>query len=151
MRNVRSLITFLCIVAPMLMFGQSTYRATYDLSYQIDSTNVSSVQIERMILDFAEDVSVFKSYATHMKDSILQSNNPNALFGIPKSDFRYKIYKTNEQLISLYDYTAYKYELREDLPNLDWRLGAETKDILGYTCLSATTTFAGREYTAWYS
>lgn len=151
MRIIKRLIAFLFIITPILMYGQNTYRATYVLTYQIDSTNTSSFQTERMFLDFAEDVSVFKSYATHMKDSILQSNNPNALFGIPKSDFRYKIFKTNGQLISLHDYTAYKYELKEDLPNLDWKLGTETKEILGYTCMMSTTTFAGRDYTAWYT
>lgn len=151
MRIVKSSITFLCIAAPILMFGQSTYRATYDLSYQIDSTNASSEQTERMYLDFSKNISVFQSFTMHMKDSILQSNIPHALFRIPKSDFLYKIYKTNGQLISLYDYAAYKYEIQENLPSLDWKLGSETKDILGYTCLFATTTFAGRNYTAWYT
>lgn len=104
-----------------------------------------------MFLDFAKDISVFKSYTTHMKDSILQSKNPHSLFGIPKSYFLYKIYKTNKKLISLYDYTTYKYELKEELPDdLQWNLYSETKTILGYKCQLATTSFAGRNYMAWY-
>ena len=80
------------------MFGQSTYRATYDLSYQIDSTNASSEQTERMYLDFSKNISVFQSFTMHMKDSILQSNIPHALFRIPKSDFYIKYIKQMDSL-----------------------------------------------------
>lgn len=147
----RNILFLLFFFASKLLNAQTAYRVDYDLTYQMDSTDVSSIKTERMLLDFSEDISVFKSYTTHMKDSILQSKNPYALFGMPKSDFLYKIYKINTQFISLYDYTAYKYELEEDFPNLVWNLNDETKTILGNECQSATTSFAGRDYTAWYT
>lgn len=151
MRNIKVLFWLLFVFIPFLLLGQDTYRITYDLTYQIDSTSMASIQTERMYLDFSKDISVFKSYTTHMRDSILESSNPHALLGVPKSEFIYKIYKTKEQLISLFDYTAYKYELEEVLPSFEWKMHSETKTILGYTCSLATTTFKGREYTAWYT
>lgn len=147
---IKKVIIFLVLLIPVLVYGQSTYRVTYDLTYQIDSTNISSLQSEQMLLDFAEDISVFKSNTTHLKDSILKSNHPHSLFGVAKSDFLYKIYKTNGKLVSLYDYTTYKYELKEDLPDLKWNLHEDTKTILDYECKLATTSFAGRDYSAWY-
>jgi GLPGLI family protein len=39
----------------------------------------------------------------------------------------------------------------KDSCNLEWKLGNKTKDILGQKCLSATTKFRGRNYTAYYA
>lgn len=41
------------------------------------------------------------------------------------------------------------YTYKDQLHPQSWQLGPERKDILGYTCQRATTTFRGRKYTAW--
>lgn len=43
------------------------------------------------------------------------------------------------------------YEYEEVLPKFSWKLEEDTIRILNYQCKKATTTFAGRNYTAWYT
>lgn len=45
----------------------------------------------------------------------------------------------------------YKMLLVEKLPLFNWIAHNETKTILGYTCVKATTSFRGREYIAWFT
>ena len=41
---------------------------------------------------------------------------------------------------------------RDSVPTFDWEFVADTtRTILGYECQLATTRFAGRDYSAWYS
>lgn len=42
--------------------------------------------------------------------------------------------------------------IREDLPTFNWTIiNEETREIGGYTCHKATTTFRGRSYVAWFA
>lgn len=49
--------------------------------------------------------------------------------------------------------TAYysKFVLAEKKSNLNWKITKETQKVLGYITYKATTTFRGREYTAWFA
>lgn len=40
---------------------------------------------------------------------------------------------------------------KESIPTFDWAFTEETDTILGYACSKATTSFAGRVYTAWFT
>lgn len=40
---------------------------------------------------------------------------------------------------------------QEDLPDFKWEITNEEKEIMGYRCNSATCSFRGREYTAWFT
>jgi GLPGLI family protein len=106
-----------------------------------------------MYLEVDDHISVFKSQTTHLKDSILSSNNPRALFGIQKSKFRYKIYKDrkNDELISLYDFTTFKYKTEKKLPQLVWKIENSKKYIIGYETTLARIHFKGRDYEAWFA
>lgn len=43
------------------------------------------------------------------------------------------------------------YLIKEDLPEFDWNIENETKEILGYQVQRATTHFRGREYEVWFA
>ncbi|GGX01161.1 hypothetical protein GCM10008086_32630 [Salegentibacter mishustinae] len=106
-----------------------------------------------MFLEIDEGISVFKSQTVHLKDSILDSKSPQGIFGISKSKFNYKIFKDlkNEELISLYDFTSYKYKIKTRLPGLTWQIENEKKVIIGYETTLARTRFKGRDYEAWFT
>lgn len=44
-----------------------------------------------------------------------------------------------------------RFSVRDTLHSMRWKLTAKSQTILGYPCLSATTTFRGRTYTAYYT
>ena len=39
----------------------------------------------------------------------------------------------------------------EELPLFNWQMHTDRREILGYTCTMATTTFRGRDYEAWFA
>lgn len=51
----------------------------------------------------------------------------------------------------LYKIAGSDYLLDENMPNLNWEILEETKEIGGYTCQKATTSYKGRVYEAWFS
>lgn len=44
-----------------------------------------------------------------------------------------------------------KLQYEEPIPKIKWKFVKETKEILGYSCQKATTTFRGRKYEAWFA
>ncbi|WP_116106075.1 GLPGLI family protein [Lewinella sp. IMCC34191] len=47
--------------------------------------------------------------------------------------------------------TDQSFIVTEPLPDLNWTIGEETKDVAGYACTSASVTFRGRTYVAWFT
>ena len=43
------------------------------------------------------------------------------------------------------------YEYSEDLSSIEWNILPETKDISGFAVQKAKTSYAGRNYTAWFT
>lgn len=128
-------------------------RIVYQLNYQPDSTDSKRLDTEYFLLDFSENSSVFRSEPTHLKDSILNSSTPNNLFGTRKTPFKYTLVKSlsTNLITSYYDYTTFKFIVDEESKALDWQITDETKDIMGYLCLSATTSYKGRDYKAYFT
>lgn len=77
------------------------------------------------------------------------SSNPNGIF--PFELFYYVEEKRLEmkcRLMAQAGVLLYQPEHR----NIEWIFSQDnSKDILGYTCNKATVTYAGRQYTAWYT
>lgn len=142
--------------------GEFNYKAAYELTYQINSTDESSKKSESMVLYLGDKMSRFSSLGTAVGDSLSEnrdkSNKSMAEFQrirsmIPKTDFDYKIFKNYEtgkiQFVEKIFKDKLKYE--EPLKLQNWQIKPETKIIAGYSAQSAVTSFAGRNYTAWFT
>jgi len=133
------------------------YRAEYQITYQLDSTNVSNKLSETMLLLIGSKTSKFLSLTTFLKDSIKEhsksSSNLTQLMAVPKTAFNHTIFKNYPQgQITSTEYIIrdhYKYE--EPINLFNWKITNDTKTISGYNCQKATTTFAGRDYVAWFT
>lgn len=63
----------------------------------------------------------------------------------------YKNYpKRGKQTVVMNMQAAGMYQYEESMPVIKWSVGKEKKEILGYTCLSATAEYRGRSYRAWF-
>lgn len=137
------------------------YKAVYELTYQPDSTDASSVTSEEMWLYLGNDVSKFSSRGHALKDSL---DHNKKITGVGMTDFKARIELTRTE----FDYAIYKdlpedhisYTLQilrdklryeEDKDVFDWEILPETRTIKGYETQKAKTVFRAREYTAWFT
>lgn len=72
---------------------------------------------------------------------------------IPRSDGSYYVVKSHtDNKYYYYDNSGVeKYFYEEAPPEWNWEITDSAKTILGYECISATTVFNGRRWTAWFS
>ena len=166
MKNILFLLLFivvpLCCYAQKVQSAQYTYKATYKLRFQPDSTALESVTSEPVLLYLNPNESRYLSLGQQLKDSLYSTldrkNRSMAEFSrvremIPKTEFNYAIFKSKPENKLIYAEKIFKDKFKyvEDLEMQDWQIKPETKEILGYTAQKAQITFAGRNYTAWFT
>src|SRR5690606_32559800 len=57
----------------------------------------------------------------------------------------------NNKIDQIYKDAGRDYLLDEEMPELDWEILEDTKDIGGYICQKAVANFKGRVYEAWFT
>lgn len=129
--------------------------------YQSDSTDVYSKQIEEMLLFTNNKESIFLSRNGFERDSMLFElrNNPQLTLDavdiskFPKTNFNQKIIKdyTKDDFVVYDKIYNDKFKYEESKKNISWKITSKTKIINGFKCQKATTTYAGRNYEAWFS
>ena len=132
---------------------------TYSLTFKPDTNNPGYSPTVDMYLFLGKNISLFQSKNSYTWDTIYKNIknhdqfqalllNPNR----PFPAFHYKIYKNYPKgKISFLEHipsSTFWYE--EDLNGFDWQLKQDTNTIGGYLCQKATTTYAGRNWTAWF-
>lgn len=169
---MKQLILFICAILCIEVSAQETcsriidkatpvdtarYKVTYSLKYkfhpdQRDAYNDTRiVQIgKHSIKDYSDIINHFDSLATEQVRRGAESysnvsGNPWPLEIISpirgdKADLKYRL--------SISTFFVYS----DSVPSLEWNFSnGDTETILGYECSRATTEFAGRIYTAWFT
>ena len=155
---MRSLI----IVALLLSLGnlqaqdQYSYKATYQLEFQEDSTDENSIKSETGVLYLSEEQSRYSSQGKAIKDSLENMTNPVTMRMDEynqMTDFKYTIYKDYQENELILAEKVFQYELKykQDLKQIDWEIQPENKEILGFSVQKAIGNFAGRNYIAWFA
>jgi len=136
------------------------YKCEYNLEYQADSNNVENKSNEKVLLLIGDEINKSISLKRNLLDSIgykmiedaLKAGKPFDMAQLPLSHFNFQIFTNNKnKTIWVYDEILndrYKYKESEELI---WKLENERKTILNYECQKASTSFAGREYIAWFT
>ena len=156
---------FLCF--SVIFYAQKTdiqysYKATYNLEYQEDSTDQNSIKSETVVLYLGEGVSRYSSLGKAVKDSLTETLDPSnksmaEFYRIrsitPETDFHYKIFKNHNdnELILAEKVFKDKLKYKQTLNLMNREIEQETKEVLGYKVQKASGSFAGREYEAWFS
>ena len=141
---------------------QFNHKITYNLTYQPDSTDAESKKKERMLLYIGDETSLFSSAGKAIGDSLKSafdySNFDQAAFvrmrsQIPRTEFDFSIYKgvPAEKITYTREIVTDKYRYTADKNLFDWKVLDERDTIAGFRVQKATTSFAGRDYTAWFT
>ncbi len=141
-------------------YGQTEKKSifiSYSFTYQIDSTDVSSVFEEKMNLIISRNKSLFLSKGVLLGDSLNKINSQEkkikAIKKISKSKIKSRIYKYKDLNKITFTGRVVKdnYIYTEKLNLFKWHLLDSTKTIGGYECNQAKASYGGRTYIAWYS
>lgn len=122
---MKALITYILAVLPLVGFCQ-------DLTVTYAITTAGHEQIEKGVLTLNDSLSSFIMPPEPASEETVKDK---------KRGF-------------LYETTAFfssKYNVKDSLHAMKWRLTSDHQTILNYPCLSATTVFRGRQYTAYYT
>jgi GLPGLI family protein len=141
--------------------AQSSFKATYKLIYQPDSTNEKNKESETFLLYINNEMSQFLSYNNALNDTSfleIQKGNmtteevvQNAL-AAPRVKTHLKVNKIYQEskMELLTEMMARLYKYYQPLNLMDWTISNQSKNINGYNCQNATTSYAGRDYVAWF-
>ena len=140
----------------------SLVRIQYLMLYVKDVENPDKKTENTMMLQIGNELSKYFDYSRFISDSLY---NVLAEKKTAKSEVSTQV--INQQLGSLpleifKNYPKGKittidrvpletYTFEEDMESPDWTLESDTLTVCGYTCKKATTTYFGRNYTAWYA
>lgn len=151
---------FLFFMALWFSAQQSANRFFYELSFK---PKQDSLKKDKVIatLDITGDKSIYQDYTLASQDSIMKSaieemqqkqmfKDITKIIRFPK--FSYKIYKKYPEMTITYaDRISMNLFGYEDNASFDWKILPEKQKIGEYDAQKATTTFGGREWTAWFS
>ena len=135
--------------------GKFEYKVTYKLNFQLDSTDNESRKSEYMYLFIGDDYSNYISRANTLSHQIIRNGNTAHTSRAALTNFHYQIVKNKNKDKLLYLLKIPKmndqFYYDESMDLFDWQIHPETKRIKDYEVQKATTSFAGRNYVAWFS
>jgi len=164
----KALFTWLILflTSPLICVAQEVYttdyEVQYELTYHLDSTNLKSSATETLYLFTGSDQSVFMNHNTaHAEEIEVNLERLQRTTGVRdweaagarNSIFDKLFYKNmgNEFVWTIEKILDKKYGYQEPAIPLEWEVGEEIQSFSGYTVQPATTSFAGRNYVAWFT
>lgn len=137
---------FLLLLFPFFISAQ-THRFIYEYQFKSDSL-AKELTKENMILDINPDEVKFYPYFFAENDSInkLKNNNNSSWDDLLPVITRSRNTNKNTSYVLLNDLFSV-----QTVDPINWKLSTETKKVGNYSLQKATTTFGGRNWTAWFN
>lgn len=161
MKQIQLLIFILfSFVLKSQKIENKTIKIIYEFKFQSNKQDTFK-RTEDMVLFRNNNKSIFQSYFMYQKDSLLYNeeksgNSPMNAYAklkfIPKFKNNYSIEKDFilNKFLTTDKIFSDKYKYSEEMINFKWKPTNKTMKIGSLTCKSATTSFSGRDYIAWY-
>ncbi len=140
-------------------------HTVFDPNYSTKKKYIKNPQTHTQILSIGRNTSLYRAYRSYALDSIIKADYPT---GITNNEYWKLSFATGRTYggkaatyilknldsgkltyMGMIFMDSYIYE--EDIPEIDWIPVEEETDICGYRCKTATASFRGREWTAWYT
>jgi len=172
--KIRHLSLLLLVLLTLNNFAQdlqpvdsTKWLCTYEYNFLLDSTNQNSLRHDQMYLQIGSRLSKFTCATYFLTDSAIYLTQGKDLemwtaveevrkstSGVRSSTLSmYRIYK-NYPSKGLMTFSAYddKYYKVEQPMKMKWKLVTQKDTVIfGYSCQMARTSYAGRDWIAWYS
>ena len=148
----------LCIIS-----HSQNIQVTYHTDYARNAAKPNTIGSEQTKLVIAKGSSEFYSPFNIRIDSLRQaierrgaslSEYQKEKSKLPEGYINFRVYKNfpkKGELTFTDRFASSDYRYTELLEKPQWKIERETKEILGYKCQKATTSFRGRTWTAWYA
>lgn len=156
MRNLSFIFIFFGLMA------SAQNRAIYEYKYKIDSTKLDSLKTEWMYLDITKEGSKYYSKKAFDRDSISAEAVRKQIASGSRSisvsrhrdagDVEYEVQKTYPDFKTFITTSIDndRYKVLEDRP-FNWKILPEKQKIGEFEAQKAETTFAGRQWTVWFT
>ncbi|TCK80595.1 GLPGLI family protein [Albibacterium bauzanense] len=131
----------------------------YNFVHINDTTQLDKNHHSEMVLYLGQHSSFYTDYTNKRMEEALRKQVESPSFdgsltitgigsGTPES---YYTVPARNLLQQTYSLNGENYLVDEEFPELNWKVGQETKIIGGYNCQRAETHFKGRDYIAWFT
>ncbi|RXG32910.1 GLPGLI family protein [Leeuwenhoekiella marinoflava] len=144
-------IVFASLLLPFITIAQqNALRVSYIEEFgSNDSGGFTNWKTDLTILDSKS--SLYRIDIKSANQKRIDASDFGEAKGFTPSNSSYNsYYKKNNNIFYKWYITGKKFYIK-DQPNFEWKILPETKDILGYTCQKAVTTFRGRNYEAYFA
>lgn len=172
--KIKSLFSFFIVLLTLNTYAQDVqpidstkWLCTYNYEFLQDSTSKYSLRNDQMYLQIGLHLSKFTCVTYFLMDSALYLTEGKNLDGVTAinqvrksiSGVRsstlsmYRIYKNypGKGLMSFTAYDDKNYKVDQPM-KMNWKLDVQKDTVIfGYSCQMARTSYAGREWVAWYS
>jgi len=139
------------------VLDSANYKFTYEFTYTPDSTKtIDKLKNELILLVGNNESKFFSSILSEKPKEVKQTTHSDARAmqngsGLNGTEV-YKNLKTGQETVTTRVFgTLDVFTYNEPIPDFNWVISNETKEILSYSCRKATTVFRGREYEAWFT
>ncbi|WP_034962997.1 GLPGLI family protein [Chryseobacterium sp. FH1] len=157
---MRNLILLISLFAFSIILAQNQ-RFTYEYTFKIDSLNKNSVEKEIMNLDITKDGSNFYSALLITRDSLFKAEFEKSKVSrsmtidmrkVKMAKVNFRVSKRYPDFETIYHTSIFatNVALKEN-KKINWTILPDTKSIEGFKVQKATTTFGGRNWTAWFA
>lgn len=142
------------------IFSAQNQRFSYLYQYIPDSANRTDVKSEIVLLEVLPQFSKFYSQDVYQSDSLMNATimkelaatgSMNVKTDMRKGTFREVVLKESNGTTSLFTRIGRTEIKVNDERKMDWKIQPEKEKIGEFSTQKATTTFAGRKWTAWFT
>ncbi|HEY4194423.1 MAG TPA: GLPGLI family protein [Mucilaginibacter sp.] len=146
---------FTCTVYGQQKPDTAIAMITYSFSHMRDTTNPTKFYTENMDLFLGKASSLYKSGDKKLVDSLAMasfnaSGHKSITVPRPYTFSQLFMYPGSQELFVFDRVMMDKYIMKDDWPQIDWKITDETKKISQLTCQKAIGTWRGRIYEAWF-
>ncbi|MGE8429705.1 MAG: GLPGLI family protein [Sphingobacterium sp.] len=157
-------LSFLLSVATQLLFAQehntpAIAKVHYEFKHVNDSTHRDQFLRDETVVYLNQQASYYTSYSSkrmqeevkkQMEDPAFSGNLTLTTRSSPSSS-SYLINPDQNKMTEVISVASDHFSIPLPYPTQDWEILGDRKEIGGYNCQNAKTTFKGRTYIAWFT